>query len=136
MNTDVSVRNIFEQKNYSPKIALLSHPETTNTKIRFLEARLCWLSKRNNVGFRIKKFSVFLVNQKMELKPCLAISLKIATQSAQAFSLKKAFMTIMLTIFMMTVVLCGSWCPHAYMVRETCVGVPTSQYSTSRKRYW
>ena len=38
-------------------------------------------SKRENVNFRIKKSSIFLVYQICELEPRLAISFQIATQS-------------------------------------------------------
>ena len=44
----------------------------------------------NNIDFIIKGSSIFLVNQKSELEPCVAISLEIATQSGQEFSLKTA----------------------------------------------
>ena len=40
--------------------------------------------------FRIKRFSIFLVNQIYELEPCLAISFEITTQSGQEISLKAA----------------------------------------------
>ena len=33
-------------------------------------------SKRENINFRIKRFSIFLVNQTYELEPCLAIPLE------------------------------------------------------------
>ena len=50
--------------------------------------RLRIQSKRKNINFRIKRSSIFLVNQLYELEPCLAISLEIATQYGQEFSLK------------------------------------------------
>ena len=40
------------------------------------------------VDFRIKRFSIFIVNQIYELEPSLAISLEIVTQSNHEFSLK------------------------------------------------
>ena len=45
-------------------------------------------SKRDNVNFRIERYSIFLVNQIYELEVCLAKSLEIATQFGQEFSLK------------------------------------------------
>ena len=50
-----------------------------------------WLhiqSKRENINFRIKKSSIFHVNQIYKLEPCLAISLEIATRSGRGFSLE------------------------------------------------
>ena len=49
--------------------------------------RLRVQSKRENINFMIKRASIFLVNQTHELGPCVAISLKIVTQSGQEFSL-------------------------------------------------
>ena len=46
--------------------------------------------KSENSNFRIKRSSIFLVNQIYELEPCLEISLEIATQSGQEFSLKNS----------------------------------------------
>ena len=48
--------------------------------------------KGENIDFRIKRCTIFLVNQVFEFKPCLAISLKIATQSGQEFSLKNGLL--------------------------------------------
>ena len=47
-------------------------------------------SKREKINFRIKRSSIFLVNQIYELELCQAISVEIATQSGQEFSLKTA----------------------------------------------
>ena len=44
--------------------------------------------KRENINFRIKISSIFLVNQIYELEPCLAISLEKAPQSGLEFSLR------------------------------------------------
>ena len=44
--------------------------------------RLLIQSWKKNVNFRIKRSSIFLVNQKSELEPCLAISLEIAKNFA------------------------------------------------------
>ena len=46
--------------------------------------------KRDNNNFRIKTSSIFLVSQIYELKPCLAISLEIATHFGQKFSIANA----------------------------------------------
>ena len=53
-----------------------------------IDGRLRIQSKRENINIRIKRSSVFLENQIYDLEPCLAISLEIATQSGQEFSLK------------------------------------------------
>ena len=45
-------------------------------------------SKKENINFRIKRTSIFLVNKIHDLEPCLAISLEIASQSGQEFSPK------------------------------------------------
>ena len=50
--------------------------------------RLRIQSDRENINFRIKRSSILLLNQAKELEPFLAISLEIATQSGQEFSLK------------------------------------------------
>ena len=44
--------------------------------------------KRENIYFRIKGSSIFLVHSNSELEPCLAISHEIATQSSQELNLK------------------------------------------------
>ena len=43
---------------------------------------------RENINFRIKRSSIFLVNQIYELEPCLAMSLEFATESGQECGLK------------------------------------------------
>ena len=43
---------------------------------------------RENINFRIKRSSIFLVNQIYELEPCLAMSLECATESGQECGLK------------------------------------------------
>ena len=50
--------------------------------------RLYMQLERENINFRIKRSSIILVNQRSELKSCLALSFKTATQSGQEFSLK------------------------------------------------
>ena len=45
--------------------------------------RLGIQSKRENIDFRIRRSSIFLVKQICELEPCLAISFEIATPSGQ-----------------------------------------------------
>ena len=41
------------------------------------------LFKRENINFRVESCSIFLMNQKSELEPCLMKFLEIATQSGQ-----------------------------------------------------
>ena len=50
--------------------------------------RLYMQLETENINFRIKRSSIILVNQRSELKSCLALSFKTATQSGQEFSLK------------------------------------------------
>ena len=45
-------------------------------------------SKRENINFRVRRSSIFLVNQMYELKLCLARSLETATRSGQESNLK------------------------------------------------
>ena len=50
--------------------------------------RLRIQSKRENMNFRIKRSSMFPVNQIYELESCVAISLEIVTQFGKEFSHK------------------------------------------------
>ena len=50
--------------------------------------RLLIQFKRGNINFRIKRSSIVLVSQILELEPCLAVSPEIATQSGRELSLK------------------------------------------------
>ena len=49
--------------------------------------RLRIQSTRENINFRIRRAGIFLVNQIYTLGPSVAISLKIAAQFSQEFSL-------------------------------------------------